>query len=57
MVRATSNAGKTWSAPAGTGATYRFTRANGADFVTIDDDLRALRAGLEQTLRNIASDD
>ncbi len=57
VVRATSNAGKTWSAPAGAGATYRFARDNGADFVTIDDDLRALRAGLEQTLRNIAPDD
>ena len=41
---------KRWGIPAGTPKAFAFARDLGADFVTINDDLSALRAGLEQAL-------
>ncbi|HEX9770730.1 MAG TPA: aldolase/citrate lyase family protein [Kiloniellales bacterium] len=41
---------KRWGIPAGTPKAFAFARELGADFVTINDDLSAMRAGLEQAL-------
>jgi 2-keto-3-deoxy-L-rhamnonate aldolase RhmA len=41
---------KRWGIPAGTPKAFAFARKLGADFVTINDDLSAMRAGLEQAL-------
>ncbi len=41
---------KRWGIPAGTPKAFAFARELGAAFVTINDDLSAMRAGLEQAL-------
>jgi 2-dehydro-3-deoxyglucarate aldolase/4-hydroxy-2-oxoheptanedioate aldolase len=50
VARAARAAGKTWAMPAPTRDSFRFAWEEGAAYVTVSDDLSALRAGLEQGL-------
>jgi 2-dehydro-3-deoxyglucarate aldolase/4-hydroxy-2-oxoheptanedioate aldolase len=50
VAQAAAKMSKRWAIPAVSPKAFAFAREHGADFVTINDDLSALRAGLEQAL-------
>lgn len=50
VIHCASNAAKHWAMPAPGAVTFEFARQHGALFVTVADDLSALRAGLVQGL-------
>ena len=50
VAQCAGKAGKSWAMPAPDATTFEFARGHGAAYVTVADDISALRAGLEQGL-------